>query len=87
MAHNYTCKRFIKRKMEFHEQNFLMDKTRGFWKSDKNSKTWQANILSPFYALTDYVSGEAILLPLKSYWKIYINNISDLGFKMGTSLK
>ena len=41
MAYNYTCKRFIKRKMGVHGQNFLRHsnvKTRGFRESDKNSK-------------------------------------------------
>ena len=48
MAYNDTCKRFTKRKMgspgKFF-QGIQMDKTRGLWKSDKKSKTWQASFL------------------------------------------
>ena len=42
MAYHYACKRFTKRKMGVTGQIFQgiqMDKTRGFRKSDKKSKT------------------------------------------------
>ena len=42
MAYHYTCKRFTKRKMGSPGkfcQGIQMDKTRGFRKSDKKSKT------------------------------------------------
>ena len=54
MAYNYTCKSFIKRKMGVKWQKLLsiqMDNTRDSKKTDKNSKTWQANFLKSNIAI------------------------------------